>query len=225
MVSPFPSRSECLLVSKVERDLLLFLFPHFFFLIVLEIARISSRTLAFRGSLSTIYMFAVFARFYSIAFRISSWVSFPSSCPFKRPGFVAGIEIMVPCLLLCIPANDFFQSGTTGRFSFLKCILQMQGHERFQFLGVMELVLVRFFTLSLHLELLSWREVFRATWCRSLARCHPSTRFLKQFVEVKKSFGSSTDLESSHRSSKRFVFLSRVDCPVVPFPLPSRLAS
>ena len=59
---------------------------------------------------------------------------------------------MVPCLLLCIPGETTsFNREQPAASRSWKCILQMQGHERFQFLGVMELVLVRFFTLSLHL--------------------------------------------------------------------------
>ena len=40
--------------------------------------------IAFRGPLSTISIDSVFARFLSIAYRISSWVSFPSCCSLKR---------------------------------------------------------------------------------------------------------------------------------------------
>ena len=40
-----------------------------------------------------------------VAFRISSRVSFPGCCPLKRLVFVAGIEIVVPDLLLYITAN------------------------------------------------------------------------------------------------------------------------
>ena len=59
-------------------------------------------------------MFSVFARVLSIASRISS----PGKCTLRRPVVIAGVEIIVPSLLL-----------------------QIQSIETFQFLGVMELFL------------------------------------------------------------------------------------
>ena len=84
-------------------------------------------------------MFSIFGRFLCIAFRLSFWVSFPG-CSLKRPGFVAGKEIVVPLIfLLDITADNFFQSKLTGRFSFLDCILQIHSRESLQFLREMEL--------------------------------------------------------------------------------------
>ena len=84
-LSPF----KLLVVSEVERALLLF--PFLFCLIVLGAGRVSWPTLAFRGPLSTISIFSVFAWFFPMAFRISPWVFFPGCCTLKRPAFIAGI--------------------------------------------------------------------------------------------------------------------------------------
>ena len=84
-LSPF----KWLVVSEVERAPLLL--PFLFCLIVLRAGRVSRPTMAFRGPLSTISMFSVFAWFFPIAFRIFSWVFFPGCCSLKRPVFIAGI--------------------------------------------------------------------------------------------------------------------------------------
>ena len=75
-------------------------------------------------------MFSFFARFLFIGFRLSPLLPFPSFWFLKRPAFVVSIEILVLCCLLFIKANHSFQSGISGRFSFLHCILLIQGDER-----------------------------------------------------------------------------------------------
>ena len=75
--------------------------------------------------------------------------------------------------------------------------------------------LVTIFPPCRHLELLSWRDILRPTWCRSLACCDSSTGLLIgcwSEEELRLYHWSS----SSHRSCARFVFLSGIDCPVVP---------
>ena len=100
-LGPFPSDLLFRFLSSVflfrtENGIFFFSLFSFFVHIVLESARISSRTLSFRGPSITTSMFAIFDRFLHIAFRLSSWVSFPGCCPLKRPVFIAGIEIIVP---------------------------------------------------------------------------------------------------------------------------------
>ena len=45
--------------------------------------------------------------------------------------------------VVVIPANRVFQSSITGRFSFLNCILQVQGHGRVSILRVVEVFFVQ----------------------------------------------------------------------------------
>ena len=128
LTSHFPSPFECLLVS--DRDILLFPVP------------LCTPCLKLHESprehwpcevqwLQSPRCRCLLDAFY-IAFRISSRVSFPRCCLLKRPVFVAGIEIIVPYVLLDITPHHFLQSRTTGRFSFLDCILHIQSHEKFQ---------------------------------------------------------------------------------------------
>ena len=92
---PLPSPFGRLLGSEVQRDLPLFL-SAFVVEVVLEAAPISSRTLFFRGPLSTISIFSVFARCLSVVFKISSWVSCPGCCSLKSTVFIADMEIHCP---------------------------------------------------------------------------------------------------------------------------------
>ena len=72
LTSPFPSLFECLRgSSSVPCSLFVY--------IVHEAARISSRTLSFRGRLIAISMFSIFDRLLRVAFAISGWVFFRKS--------------------------------------------------------------------------------------------------------------------------------------------------
>ena len=162
--------------------------------IVLEAARISTRTLAFPSPWMTNSMFSNLDRFLCIAFGIFFWVSFPGCCPLKRPVFITGIQMIVPHFLLDMAADHFFQSRITGRFSFLDCILQIQTHERPKFPGEMELLLEQVFL-----------YIFIGYFCHGQKCSVPLgvealhvvilQMYYYEIVEVKKSFACSTDLE------------------------------
>ena len=59
---------------------------------------------------------AIFDSVLRIAFGISFGSSFLGCCPLKRPVFIAGIEIIDPCVLIHLPAEHLFQSRITGPF-------------------------------------------------------------------------------------------------------------
>ena len=82
-----------------------------FVYIMFEAARISSRTVSFRGPLMTISMFAKFDRVLCIAFRISSRVSFPCCCSLKR-------RLMSLMFLLNMMGGPCLSIENKCRFSF-----------------------------------------------------------------------------------------------------------
>ena len=76
----------------------------------------------------------------------------------------------------------------------------MQGLDRFQFLGVMELFLAKFSNMFFIGNFLTWREVLRSTGRRSLARCLSSTGLLN-VVEVKKCFACTLEVVIDQESA------------------------
>ena len=94
--------------------------------IVFEAARISQRTVSFRGPLSTISIFCDLWSF--LAHRLQNFLlTFLSRrLPLKRPVVNVNTEIIVPYFLLNITAKHFFQSKISDCCSFLDCIVQIQ---------------------------------------------------------------------------------------------------
>ena len=137
-------------------------FPFPFVGIVFDAARISSRTLTFRGPLSPISNFRSLLLCFPLplGFLSDSVSDFLWLLPLKKPAIDAGIELCFPNFLLHKLANLLCQSSITGQFTFLdredNAMRGVQSSELWS-------CLCTYFPIYLHRELLSWRQVLRPT--------------------------------------------------------------